>query len=94
MKLLRCFCCKTKDKTQAVEVPVTTDISNIEEPDQASRLTALRDQLRQVQTVQASQPHPLVIDHVIGVVDIPVYESDGVSLRSVGKSHQLFVYDK
>ena len=94
MKLLRCFCCKTKDKTQAAEVPATTDISNIEEADQTSKLTVLRDQLRQVQTVQASQPHPPVIDHVIGVVDIPVYESDGVSLRSVGKSHQLFVYDK
>ena len=94
MKLLRCFCCKTKDKTQVAEVPTTTDVSNIEEGEQASRIIALREQIRQAQTIQASLPRPSVIDHVIGVVDIPVYESDGVSLRSVGKSHQLFVYDK
>lgn len=77
-----------------MEVPTTTDVSNIEDGEQASRINALREQIRQVQSLQASQPRPPVIDHVVGVVDIPVYESDGVSLRSVGKSHQLFVYDK
>lgn len=96
MKFLRCFCFKNREKTQAtVDAPVaSTEISHIEDGEQASKLSALREQIKLAQTLQAAKPYPPVIDHVVGEVEIPIYESDGVAFRCNGKSQKLLVYDK
>lgn len=62
--------------------------------EECSKLAELRTQFLEAsrrQKPHTSRPHH---DQVIGYVEIPLYRSEGRSLRDAGRSFQVFLYEQ
>ena len=106
MNLFACLCCKPKAKAHGSVTldPGLTPAGTTVEPgkpqteeesrDQTTELEVIREKLKLAQRSQGKVQKTQIQDQVVGVVEIPLYESDGHSLRNAGRSYQMFVYDK